>query len=454
MTAEIAILNTGAVALAADSAVTVSQPGGQKIFSSANKIFALTNDAPVGILVYGNANFMGIPMETLIKEYRKKNAGEKFPTIAGYTESFIDFLLEASNRTLSQQERLRLLIDRVRIILAAIRNETVDRVQQYVSELMRKMESVDQQRIRSIWDYFAEQVIDRYHSNVRSATLVKGASNELLQEARSQLGGIVAEMRRESFGSSLSRSAVGKLNEVVRRSTGLMLDDVLAAPGANVTGVVIAGFGEDEVFPGYVETLVDGCYGRVLRTREGRKAQVSIENEVAITPFAQADMFRLFMLGLHPLYLPHIHSYVQRLVRGYGDLVLDRITNLSSDERKKLDDEMEMDKSTVADLVTDEIEKFGRERIAAEIALVVRNLPKDQLAELAEALVNLTSLRRRVSLEKETVGGPTDVAVITKGEGLVWTKRKHYFPPELNVSYLARVYAQAGRENHGEDSDA
>ncbi|MBM4035918.1 MAG: hypothetical protein FJ291_29615, partial [Planctomycetes bacterium] len=38
MTAEIAILNKEAVALAADSAVTVSETGGQKIFSSANKL--------------------------------------------------------------------------------------------------------------------------------------------------------------------------------------------------------------------------------------------------------------------------------------------------------------------------------------------------------------------------------------------------------------------------------
>ena len=454
MTAEIAILNTSAVALAADSAVTVTQPGGQKIFSSANKIFALTYDAPVGILVYGNANFMGIPMETLVKEYRKRGAGEKFPTIGEYAESFVGFLLEIAHGSLSQQEQFRLQVERVRTIFIAIGNEITERVREYVQDLMRKMESVDAQAIRSVWDHFAEQIIDRYHANVRRSTLVEGASNELLQEARRELGGIVAEMRRKSFGSSLSRSAVGKLNEVVRRSTGLMLDDVLAVPGANVTGVVIAGFGEDEVFPGYVETFVDGCYGQVLRTRQGRIAQVNLENEVAIAPFAQADMFRLFMLGLHPLYLPHIHSYVQRLVRGYGDMVLDRITDLSSDERKKLDDEMEMDKLVVADMVTDELEKFGRDRIAAEIAQVVRNLPKDQLAEFAEALVNLTSLRRRVSLERETVGGPTDVAVITKGEGLVWTKRKHYFPPELNVSYLARVYAQAGRENHGEDSDA
>jgi hypothetical protein len=43
MTVEIAILNKEAVALASDSAVTVRLPGGQKIFTSANKLFPLSN---------------------------------------------------------------------------------------------------------------------------------------------------------------------------------------------------------------------------------------------------------------------------------------------------------------------------------------------------------------------------------------------------------------------------
>ena len=55
MTAEVAILNKIAVALAADSAITL---GGQKIYNSGNKLFALSKYQPVGIMVFGNAEFM------------------------------------------------------------------------------------------------------------------------------------------------------------------------------------------------------------------------------------------------------------------------------------------------------------------------------------------------------------------------------------------------------------
>lgn len=67
-------------------------------------------------------------------------------------------------------------------------------------------------------------------------------------------------------------------------------------------------------------------------------------------------------------------------------------------------------------------------------------LPKDELAAMAESLVNLTSFKRKVTLERETVGGPIDVAVISKGDGFVWIKRKHYFKPELNPQFLSKYY--------------
>jgi hypothetical protein len=67
---------------------------------------------------------------------------------------------------------------------------------------------------------------------------------------------------------------------------------------------------------------------------------------------------------------------------------------------------------------------------------------------MAEALVNLTAFKRRMTDELETVGGPVDVAVISKGDGLVWVKRKHYFKPELNQHFFANYYRGL---NHGEE---
>lgn len=92
MTSEIIIMNKEAVALAADSAVTHSRGTQSKIFTSANKIFALSKYCPVGIMFYGNADLMGVFWETIIKIYRDELGAQEFYSLKEFVDHFIDFL--------------------------------------------------------------------------------------------------------------------------------------------------------------------------------------------------------------------------------------------------------------------------------------------------------------------------------------------------------------------------
>ena len=85
-------------------------------------------------------------------------------------------------------------------------------------------------------------------------------------------------------------------------------------------------------------------------------------------------------------------------------------------------------------------QKFQSRYHLEPVITALAHAPKEELAELAESLVHLTSLKRRVALETETVGGPIDVAVVSKGDGFIWLKRKHYFRPELNPYFIATYY--------------
>lgn len=97
MTAEIAILNKEAIALASDSAVTLSGDSSPKIFTSANKLFSLSKYHPVGIMLYQNASFMGVPWEVIIKLYKNKLGLNKFDKLEDYSEDFIRFLAEGNS---------------------------------------------------------------------------------------------------------------------------------------------------------------------------------------------------------------------------------------------------------------------------------------------------------------------------------------------------------------------
>lgn len=86
------------------------------------------------------------------------------------------------------------------------------------------------------------------------------------------------------------------------------------------------------------------------------------------------------------------------------------------------------------------------ERVATSpIRDMIRAMPKQELATLASSLIEITSLKRKVSRAQESVGGEVDVAVISKSEGFVWTKRKHYFPRELNPRFFARHFNEPER---------
>jgi len=92
MTAEIAIMNRSAIALATDSAVTISGKNNFKIYNTVNKLFTLSKGHPIGIMIYGSAELMGIPWETILKTYRNKLAEENLPTLEEYAKNFVDFL--------------------------------------------------------------------------------------------------------------------------------------------------------------------------------------------------------------------------------------------------------------------------------------------------------------------------------------------------------------------------
>jgi hypothetical protein len=91
MTAEIALLNRRALAFASDSAVTISDGENEKIYNSAEKIFELSRNVPIGIMVYNTMEFVGIPLDVLIRKFRA-GCDLHFQNAEHASDLFINFL--------------------------------------------------------------------------------------------------------------------------------------------------------------------------------------------------------------------------------------------------------------------------------------------------------------------------------------------------------------------------
>ncbi len=101
MTSEIIIMNTDVIALAADSTITIND---KKTYNGVNKIFMLSNDPPMGIMVFGLGKFENISIETLIKEYSKKTDFKKLKNIINIKNDFF----KVSNRSNSSNKHKHL----------------------------------------------------------------------------------------------------------------------------------------------------------------------------------------------------------------------------------------------------------------------------------------------------------------------------------------------------------
>src|SRR5205085_752552 len=91
MTAEVAIINRFGIALAADSAVTI---GDERVWKTTNKLFSLSPNHDVGIMIFGGGSYLGCPWDTLIKEYREAVKDTVFNSVHDVVPNFMHFLLQ------------------------------------------------------------------------------------------------------------------------------------------------------------------------------------------------------------------------------------------------------------------------------------------------------------------------------------------------------------------------
>jgi hypothetical protein len=207
----------------------------------------------------------------------------------------------------------------------------------------------------------------------------------------------------------------------------------------SVSGLVIAGYGEEDYLPSVVAFDIEGVLLDYVKIRKAGETPISGDSAAAIIPFAQREMVHLFMEGIDPWFEHNIHHALDYFVDDMSNHLV-ASTGATGSDAKTLRDQISKAKEEFADAFFKRLNKYSIEQHIRPVTSAVANLPKEELAVMAETLVNLTSFKRRVTHDPETVGGPVDVAVISKGDGFIWIKRKHYFDPNLNHHFFANYY--------------
>ncbi len=420
MTSEVCIMNRLAVVLAADSATTVTYWNGtkeeQRYFKGANKIFQLSNLRPIGVMIFDSASLLDVPWEVVVKEFRLELADKSYDHVEHYANAFFDFL-DANTLLFPLDVRRRHFVSGV--TMATLR--TIGAANAVVPD-----NDPDP----------AATTASALQSRLADLSVVQfppcSDAGKLNNAAATHSADIIANV--EKFLVDFSITFHGSVDLAVQ----IALMDVMKSPNSflSTTGIVFAGFGDKDVFPTTIE--YQSCCYLSEDHAELKKNEVKIDHTspARLLPFAQASMAETFRMGMSQT----VFVSLMGAVADETDQLIQAAVTASGGQVASIPDLPGMLKEA-RDRIGDKVLEDARNENAYPLQRVISSLPIDEMANLAETLINLQSLKERVTKPSESVGGPVDVAAITRSEGLVWIRRKHYFPDDLNRRFQQRQNA-------------
>lgn len=423
MTAIVGILNRRGLAFAADSAATHTSASGMKISNNANKIFSLSRYHPVGIAIYNNLDFMGVPWDSIIKQFRNCLKDKKYDDLQGYINPFFNFIKTYCAKLLVSNQKgvaAHLVNSYYNEVFNLVRNELGTELDdanadQFFAKMVEKFDGFNTQfnsekaedfEKFKVTDFekFAKDIIDNKLSPLTSKS------------------GCPMDFRKKFCDSLVT---------VICHKSHFYLDHLF-------TGLVFFGYGDKDLFPSVLEYRVTCAVGNCIKyTREFNYSISSAPGDALIVPFAQTDVANTVVRAVEDKLRHQFYDNYKTTLIGFRDeIVKQLIAAKAPTQFVDIFNNLDIDKYTEDYRVG--MDDFIDKSYIRPLMDTVAFLDKDDLADMAESLVRMTCLKRHVTTSEETVGGPVDVAIVTKGDGFIWKKRKHYFEPELNSQFFER----------------
>ncbi len=417
MTAEALVMNKNGIAIATDSVVTVATLDGPKSYNTINKLFRFSATEPIAIMIYGSVEFAQIPWETLILHHRSQLDTRRLPTVEDYANEFLDYLRRVNS---SEEDQSSMFFD----MMHGHFNMLTDKLRSTLGQRLSDG-GTSSHDIADLVDGVLDQVEDELMSLVDLPEL-RGIT----------LADVVRQYRREIYRArqiaiihplpiSLSPRSLKRF----WRLAHLFLVKAAFSPGAS--GVIIAGFGETQLLPSVRAYLIDGIFMNIMKYQITNRRDITKKNQAIVLPFAQTEMVYRFMQGVDQEYQDYLIELFSEFLSNITGYVIDN--HVPEEQRGRAEEDLRGILAEKLDLLEALTRDHRQERFTRPVIDAVKNLPKHDLATLAEALVQLTSLRRKMSTDSQTVGEPIDVAIVAKSDGFIWVKKKTYFDFQFNL---------------------
>ena len=410
MSVGVCIINRNGIALAADSAGTYT--GNKMFYNSMNKVFSLSRKYVYGAITYGATTIYNVSIDQVLKEFRtyldsREHISDFFEILPLFeaffnqNSSYYKFDLAEANHCNGLIKDL--VVDwgnKIKTVATEVDAENK------ISEILNQLETVMRGSLK----------IDNYDVSAYIKTTYNDYFNMLI-------GMIVPELnnfptQKECFWDYICNY----FNLSLTNETN------------NYMGLFFAGYGHCDAFPKFTHIELYRVVGGKIKYRLVENYEES-NNHAQIVPLAQPDVILTFCKGISNRFINYIPQKVESIINSKIDALPDTFT---IDQKNALKTSLSSSKAEIASAINTTIQNDNVKPILDSVQLI----PLPEMGFLAESLVNITSLKRTFAIDgnQQTVGGPTDVAVMSKGDGFVWIKRKHYFDKQMNPDYIMKIH--------------
>jgi hypothetical protein len=405
MSSGVVIINKTGVAVAADSAVTIGSRSA--IFNTAQKIYPI-GKASVCIVNYGAGTIMGVPVEVLFKEFSAYiGEQQKKNTVEDYGKTFLEFLVSESTYFNFPNNEERLIKSWLSKLLSEIlhsfeKKEALDDKLAVIEENYQRLINIAKLTgYNDINNPFQYSHIEQKHPDIFNEVFINYFTDQLDRN-----------FKKDPLDEQ-DKQVISKLKDIAQKISHRSY----FYPSS--TGVCFVGYGQKQIYPSLFHIRF---YGVVQKKPIFFVEDLELINDdlnSMILPLAQMDMIHLIIRGTNSEISDYYYEYIEEKNIQF---LKEKLSQLPTDQFNS-EEFFKAFQKHFSEIQVDYPPKL--KRISKELMNTVKFLPLTDLSLLAEDLINIQTLRRKYESSEEwngTVGGPTDVATITKVDGFKWIK--------------------------------
>ena len=424
MTAIVGIINKQGVAFAADSAATHTVSSTRKITNHANKLFELSKVHPIGVALCGSLAFEGVEWEDIIKMYRKSIADKSLDTVDDYARDFWNYVRTKILSRFTEEQ-----VEDSKYVIQRFLNEAVGTAVEKLKTEGKEIETASDKEVIDAILSFIRMIDEQYEGKAIAEDFKDYTYEDYMKYTSAQFKEVLKDLiNKKDCPDDFVEKFSQALYKVVISDTHVYLTK---------SQLIFWGYGENELFPAYHAYSVSLAIDSRLKLTYDTDWKVSETKGSCVAPFAQTDVANTVVRGVDDTLRQQFYTQFNDSVSLIKEELLKGLEAAGApDELKKVVSGIDVRK--YQDLYKKSMDDFIDTNYVNKLLEMVGSLGKEDLGDMAENLVRMTCLKRHITTDEETVGGPVDVAVITKGDGFVWLKRKHYFSAEINHRYFER----------------